>query len=132
MLNFHREILVKVITIILITVINLVFITGSYGQDTKAQFNPDGWPLPDVQTAQAKSTSKKMLGKVEAQFELFITPEKTMFNRISTNGETWAYLVDTDGEPPMEYILIRSNKFANFDKKVPASENVLVPDWIQN
>ena len=118
--------------VLFIALINLIFVNSSYCQEyTMTEFNADGWPLPNVQTAQAKSKNKIMLGKVEALFEVFITPEKTVFNRISTNGEIWAYLVDIDGEKPMEYILIKSNKFANFDKRVPASEIVAVPDWVQ-
>ena len=74
------------------------------------EFNPNGWPTPDIASAKFIREVKEDIiteipGKETLQ-TIYKTPEGTYFNSLSVKGRIYGFFVDTDGESPMEYMLI--------------------------
>jgi hypothetical protein len=52
--------------------------------------------------------------------------------RISGNGKVFAYAVDSDQDPPIDYLLLDPDGYGKFTHKWMAEESYSIPDWISN
>ena len=105
------------------------------------EFNPNGWPIPDVMTAQSFGEKRKtnfLIGipnKVIIQ-GIYQAPDGTYFNTLITmvNGKekTFGFYVDTDGKSPMEYTLMDLDGDDVFRYKYAGNERTPVPKYISN
>ena len=100
----------------------------SMGQEVKG----DGWSLPDLKGLIPYSISVKRIDGVEKTVEKFYTPNGGHVARISGNGKVFAYAVDSDREPPMDYLLVDTDGSGNFTHKFKAEESYSIPEWIRD
>jgi hypothetical protein len=78
------------------------------------EFNPNGWPIPDITRVEKGAVVIKNIIKTSPDEETIVraykTPQGTYFNTLSIikDGKEiiYGYYIDTDGKPPMEYTLI--------------------------
>jgi hypothetical protein len=67
---------------------------------------------------------------VEKIVEKFFTPEGGHIARISGNGKVFAYIVDMDQKPPIDYFLIDPNGSGRFTQKFGSKDSYSIPDWV--
>ncbi len=118
-----------------------VLFGNAYGEEVKedrdvsdGEYNPDGWPVPDIKNAKFLGEKKKDIiseipGK-ETNLQGYKTPEGTYFNVLSINGKTYGFYVDIDGKPPMEFSLIDQQGAEKFTHKYDIGEKLPVPSYL--
>ena len=104
----------------------LVIPTFSISQEIKAE----GWPIPDLKGLDPYSITVKKVDGVEKVVEKFYTPNGGHIARISGNGKVFAYAVDGDQEPPIDYLLVDSDGSGKFTKKFMADDSYTIPEWV--
>jgi len=67
---------------------------------------------------------------VEKMVEKFYTPNGGHVARISGNGKVFAYAVDTNREPPIDYLLIDLDGLGKFTQKLRSTDSYLIPEWV--
>ena len=74
-------------------------------------------------------TLKKVDG-AEKVVERFYTPDGGHVARISGNGKVFAYAVDRDRDPPIDYLLLDPDGSGNFTKRLKPEETYTTPEWV--
>ncbi len=94
------------------------------------QVNEAGWPVPNLKGLVPYSISIKMVGGIEKITEKFYTPTGGHVARILGNGRVYAYVVDSDQEPPIDYLLLDPDGSGKFTQKFGPSDVYFIPEWI--
>jgi hypothetical protein len=94
------------------------------------QMNEGGWPLPDLKGLVPYSISIKTVDGIEKVIEKFYTPAGGHIARILGNGRVFAYVVDNDRDPPIDYLLLDPDGSGKFTQKFGPQESYLIPEWV--
>lgn len=97
---------------------------------TGEEINQEGWPIPDLKGLTPYSIIIQKVDGAEKIVERFLTPSGGHVARISGNGKVFAYAVDKDQEPPMDYLLLDTEGYGRFRKKLKPDEIYSIPEWI--
>ena len=62
--------------------------------------------------------------------EKFYTPSGGHVARVSGNGKVFAYAVDKDQEPPIDYLLIDPDGLGKFTQKFKSEDSYFIPEWV--
>lgn len=98
----------------------------SMGQEV----NREGWPIPDLRGLTPYSIQVKKVNGVEKIVEKFFLPDGGHVAKISGNGKVFAYAVDSDREPPIDYLLIDPDGLGRFTQKFRSEDSYTIPDWV--
>jgi hypothetical protein len=98
----------------------------SMGQEV----NREGWPIPDLRGLTPYSIQVKKVNGVEKIVEKFFLPDGGHVAKISGNGKVFAYAVDSDREPPIDYFLIDPDGLGRFTQKFRSEDSYTIPDWV--
>jgi hypothetical protein len=98
----------------------------SLGQEVKQE----GWPIPNLKGLVPYSIQVNQVDGVEKIIEKFYTPEGGHVARISGNGKVFAYVVDKDREPPVDYLLLDPDGFGKFKQKFKSKDFYKIPEWV--
>ena len=101
---------------------------SSIGQEV----NREGWPIPDLGGLTPYSITIKMVDGVEKVVERFYTPDGGHVARISGNGKVFAYAVDRDREPPIDYLLLDPDGSGKFMQRFGPEDSYSIPEWISH
>lgn len=96
------------------------------------EINLEGWPIPDLRGLIPYSITIQHVDGVEKMVEKFFTPGGGHVARVSGNGKVFAYAVDTDREPPIDYLLIDPVGLGKFTQKFKSEDLYLIPEWVSN
>jgi hypothetical protein len=117
------------------TIFCFLFSTGvlvipffSIGQEV----NREGWSIPDLKGLKPYSITVKMVDGVEKVVEKFYTPSGGQVARISGNGKVFAYAVDSDREPPIDYLLLDPDGSGKFTQKLGSEDSYSIPEWVSH
>jgi hypothetical protein len=94
------------------------------------EVNQEGWPIPDLKGLIPYSIDFKILDGVEKVVEKFYIPDNGHVARISGNGKIFAYVVDRDREPPIDYLLLDPDGLGNFKQKFRSEDSFKIPEWV--
>jgi hypothetical protein len=100
----------------------------SVGQEV----NREGWPVPDLKGLIPYSIQVKKVDEVEKIIEKFYTPEGGHVARISGNGKIFAYAVDSDRDPPIDYLLLDPDGSGKFTEKYRSEDSYMIPEWVSH
>jgi hypothetical protein len=92
----------------------------------------EGWPLPDLTGLIPYSITVKKTDGVEKVVEKFYTLNGGHIARISGNGKVFAYAVDSNQEPPIDYLLLDPDGNGKFTQKIRPEDLYLIPEWVSN
>jgi hypothetical protein len=92
--------------------------------------NIEGWPIPDLRGMTPYSITIKEVDGVEKVVEKFYTPSGGHVARISGNNKIYAYIVDKDQEPPIDYILLDIDGLGKFTQRLGPKDSYLIPEWV--
>ena len=98
----------------------------SLGQEV----NQEGWPIPNLKGLVPYSIQVNQVDGVEKIIEKFYTPEGGHVARISGNGKVFAYVVDKDREPPIDYLLLDPDGLGKFTQKFKSKDFYKIPEWV--
>jgi hypothetical protein len=104
----------------------LLISTVSMGQEV----NREGWPIPDLRGLTPYSIQVKKVNGVEKIVEKFFLPDGGHVAKISGYGKVFAYAVDNDREPPIDYLLIDPDGLGRFTQKFRSEDSYTIPDWV--
>ena len=96
------------------------------------EINREGWPIPDLKSLIPYSITIQYVDDVEKIIEKFYTPNGGHVARLSGNGKVFAYAVDMDQEPPMDYLLIDPDGSGKFTQKFKSEDVYLIPEWVSH
>jgi hypothetical protein len=96
------------------------------------ELNREGWPIPDLKGLIPYSIQVRQMDGVEKIVEKFFTPDGGHIARIRGNGKTFAYAVDSDREPPIDYLLLDSDGFGKFTQKFRSEDLYQIPEWVSH
>jgi hypothetical protein len=94
------------------------------------EINLDGWPIPDLKALLPYSMSIQNVDGVEKMTEVFFTPSGGHVARISGNGKVYAYAVDRNQEPPIDYLILDPDGSGRFTMKYGPDAVYLIPEWV--
>jgi hypothetical protein len=94
------------------------------------EINQAGWPVPDLKGLVPYSIVIQRVDGAEKIVERFHTPDGGHVARISGNGKVFAYAVDGDSEPPIDYLLMDPDGSRRFIKKLSHDEIYTIPEWV--
>ena len=94
------------------------------------EVNREGWPIPDLRGLTPYSIQVKKVNGVEKIVEKFFLPDGGHVAKISGNGKVFAYAVDSDREPPIDYLLIDPDGLGRFTQKFTSEDSYTIPDWV--
>jgi hypothetical protein len=97
---------------------------------TGQEVNREGWPIPDLRGLTPYSIQVKKVDGVEKIVEKFFLPDGGHVAKISGNGKVFAYAVDNDREPPIDYLLIDPDGLGRFTQKFRSEDSYTIPDWV--
>jgi len=100
----------------------------SVGQEV----NREGWPVPDLKGLIPYSIQVKKVDGVEKIIEKYYTPEGGHVARISGNGRIFAYAVDSNREPPIDYLLLDPDGSGKFTQKYRSEDSYMIPEWVSH
>ena len=98
----------------------------SLGQEVKQE----GWSIPNLKGLVPYSIQVNQVDGVEKIIEKFNTPEGGHVARISGNGKVFAYVVDKDREPPVDYLILDPDGFGKFTQKFKSKDFYKIPEWV--
>jgi hypothetical protein len=96
------------------------------------EIRPEGWSIPELDGLIPYSISVKRVDGVEKLTEKFYTPTGGHVARISGNGRIFAYAVDSDREPPIDYLLLDPTGSGKFIHKFGPQDSYLIPEWVSD
>jgi hypothetical protein len=96
------------------------------------ELNTEGWPIPDLRGLIPYSIQVKKVNGVEKIVEKFLTPDGGHVARISGNGKVFAYVVDRDREPPIDYLLLDPDGLGKFTEKLRSEDSYKIPEWVSH
>jgi hypothetical protein len=114
------------IIITFLFLVNLTIPRFANGQE----INKEGWPIPDLIGLIPYSIQIKEVDGVEKMIEKFYTPDGGHVARISGHGKIFAYAVDSDREPPIDYLLLDPNGLGKFTQKFGSEDSYKIPEWV--
>jgi hypothetical protein len=94
------------------------------------EVNGEGWSVPDLMGLIPYSIQVSRVDGVEKIIEKFFTPNGGHVARISGNGKLFAYAVDSDGDPPIDYLLLDPDGLGRFTQKFRPADSYMIPDWV--
>jgi len=94
------------------------------------EVNKEGWPIPDLKGLIPYSITIEEIDGVEKIVEKFYTASGGHVARISGNGKIFAYVVDKDREPPIDYLLIDPDGSGRFTQKFGPKDLYTIPEWV--
>ena len=94
------------------------------------EVNRGGWPIPDLKGLVPYSIQVKKVNGVEKIVEKFLTPDGGHVARISGNGKVFAYAVDRDRDPPIDYLLLDPHGLGKFTQKLRSEDSYIIPEWV--
>ena len=94
------------------------------------EINQGGWPIPDLRGLTPYSITFQLVDGVEKIVEKFYTPSGGNVARVSGNGKVFAYAVDKDQEPPIDYFLVDPDGSGRFTQKFKSEDFYLIPGWV--
>jgi hypothetical protein len=94
------------------------------------EVNGGGWPIPDLKGLVPYSIQVKKVNGVEKVVEKFLTPDGGHIARISGNGKVFAYAVDRDRDPPIDYLLLDPDGLGKFTQKFKSEDSYIIPEWV--
>ena len=94
------------------------------------EVNEEGWPVPDLKGLLPYSIRVKQVDGVEKIVEKFYTPNGGHVAKISGNGKVFAYAVDSDREPPIDYLILDPDGSGKFTQKFGPEDSYEIPDWV--
>ena len=97
---------------------------------TGEELNQEGWPIPDLKDLVPYSMTIQRVEGVEKIVEKFYTPNGGHIARVSGGGKIFAYIVDIDQEPPIDYFLIDPNGSGKFTQKFGPNDSYSIPNWV--
>ena len=97
---------------------------------TGQEVNREGWPVPDLDGIIPYSIQVKQVDDVEKMVEKFYTPNGGHIAKISGNGKVFAYAVDSDREPPIDYLILDPDGSGKFTQKFKFDDSYKIPDWV--
>jgi hypothetical protein len=71
-----------------------------------------------------------MAGGVEKIVEKFYTPGGGHVARIIGNGKVFAYALDSDREPPIDFLILDPDGFGMFTQKFGDGDLYSIPGWV--
>jgi len=96
------------------------------------EVNREGWPVPDLKGLIPYSIQVKKVDGVEKIIEKYYTPEGGHVARISGNGKIFAYAVDSDKDPPIDYLLLDPDGSGKFKQKYQSEDSYMIPEWVSH
>lgn len=96
------------------------------------ELNREGWPIPDLKGLVPYSIKVSQVDEVEKIVEKFYTPDGGQVARIRGNGKIFAYVVDNDREPPIDYLLLDPDGFGKFTQKFRSEDLYKIPEWVSH
>jgi len=114
------------ISVSLLLLQTLVIPVGPMGQE----LNREGWSIPDLKGLIPYSIQVNKADGVEKIVEKFFTPNGGHVARISGNGKIFAYAVDSDREPPIDYLLLDPDGSGRFTQKFRPEDTYQIPEWV--
>ena len=90
----------------------------------------EGWPIPDLRNLIPYCITIKSSDGVEKMVERFSTATGGHVARISGNGRVYAYAVDHNQEPPVDYLILDSDGSERFIQKYGPDDFFLIPEWV--
>lgn len=116
---------------ILSMAILLLFIHQAFPGILQAEeMSREGWTVPDLRGLIPYSILLQKVDGIEKMIERFYTPGGGHVARISGNGKVFAYAVDSNLEPPIDYLLLDVEGLGKFTKKLKADEVYSIPEWV--
>jgi hypothetical protein len=94
------------------------------------EISQEGWPIPDLRGLTPYSITIQHVDGVEKIVEKFYTPSGGHVARVSGNGKVFAYAVDKDQEPPIDYLLIDPDGLGKFTQKFKSEDSYFIPEWV--
>jgi hypothetical protein len=94
------------------------------------ELNREGWSIPDLKGLIPYSIQVNKADGVEKIVEKFFTPNGGHVARISGNGKIFAYAVDSDREPPIDYLLLDPDGSGRFTQKFRSEDTYQIPEWV--
>lgn len=104
----------------------LILPIASGGQE----INQEGWPVPVLKGLTPYSMQVNQVDGVEKIVEKFYTPNGGHVARISGNGKVFAYAVDSDREPPIDYLILDPDGSGKFTVKFRSEDSYQIPEWV--
>ena len=96
------------------------------------EINQEGWPVPDLRGLVPYSVTVKKTDAVEKLVEKFLTLNGGQVARISGNGKVFAYAVDSDLNPPIDYLILDPDGNGKFIQKFRSEESYVIPPWVSD
>jgi len=96
------------------------------------EINQEGWPIPDLKGLIPYSIQVKQVDGVEKIVEKYYTPDGGHVARIRGNGKIFAYAVDRDREPPIDYLLLDPDGLGKFTQKFRSENSYKIPEWVSH
>lgn len=97
---------------------------------TGEEISKEGWPIPELRGLIPYSMTLKKVDGAEKVVERFHTPDGGHVARISGNGKVFAYAVDRDRDPPIDYLLLDPDGYGKFTKRLKPEETYTIPEWV--
>jgi hypothetical protein len=94
------------------------------------EWHREGWSIPDLKGLIPYSMKMTMVDGVEKIVEKFYTPNGGHVARISGNGKIFAYAIDSDREPPIDYLIVDPDGFGKFTQKFRSEDTYKIPEWV--
>lgn len=114
------------ISVILLCLGILIIPIASTGEE----ISKEGWPIPELRGLIPYSMTLKKVDGAEKIVERFHTSNGGHVARISGNGKVFAYAVDRDQDPPIDYLLLDPEGSGKFTKKLNPDETYTIPEWV--
>jgi hypothetical protein len=86
--------------------------------------------VPDLKGLTPYNITIKVVDGVEKIVETFYTPQGGHVARIRGNGKVFAYAVDSDQEPPIDYLILDPDGSGKFTQKFKSEESYKIPEWV--
>jgi hypothetical protein len=97
---------------------------------TGEEISKEGWLVPDLKGLAPYSIIIQRVDGAEKVVERFHTRDGGHVARISGNGKVFAYAVDRDQEPPIDYLLLDPDGSGRFTKRLKPDETYKIPEWV--
>ena len=94
------------------------------------EVSEEGWHVPDLEGFIPYSITIRSSDGVEKMVEKFSTITGRHVARISGNGRVYAYAVDHNAEPPIDYLILDPKGSGRFTHKYGPDDLFLIPEWV--
>jgi len=94
------------------------------------EVNLEGWPVPNLKGLSPYSMTVTRVDGVEKVVEKFYTPDGGHVARISGNGKVFAFVIDHDQEPPIDFLLLDTEGYGKFTEKLSPVDTYSIPRWV--